>query len=122
MTTDAPKKTILVVEDEFLVNAMISMELEDVGYDVLSADSGDAALAWFANGRQIDLLFTDIKLAGSMDGWSVARKARQLRPGLKIVYATGYTPSAADLVEGARFFLKPYLPTQFIAVVGEMLG
>lgn len=116
-----PKKTILVVEDEFLVNAMISMELEDVGYDVLSADTGDAALACFADGRRIDLLFTDIKLASSMDGWTVARKARELRPELKIVYAAGYAPSAADLVEGARFFLKPYRPTQVVAEIGEML-
>lgn len=115
-------KTILIVEDEFLVSAMVSIELEDVGYDVLTADNGDAALAYLAGDWPIDLLFTDIKLAGGMDGWAVAQKARELRPDLKVIYATGYTPDVPELVTGARFFKKPYLPTKIVAAIDEMLG
>ncbi len=120
--TDERKRTILVVEDEYLVSAMVSVELEDVGYDILVADNGDAALAYFADGRVIDLLFTDIKLAGAMNGWTVAQKARALRPELQVIYATGYAPEVPDLVEGARFFKKPYLPTKVVAAIDEMLA
>lgn len=115
-------KTILVVEDEFLVSVMVSAELEDVGYAVLTADNGDAALALLADDRAIDLLFTDIKLATAMNGWTVAQKARELRPDLKVIYATGYAPDVPELVEGARFFKKPYLPTKVIAAIDEMLA
>lgn len=119
---DPRNKTILIVEDEFLVSIMVSSELEDVGYDILTADNGEAALALLAQDQPIDLLFTDIKLASSMDGWTVAQKARLLRPGLKVIYATGYAPDVPDLVDGARFFKKPYLPTKVVAAIDEMLA
>jgi CheY-like chemotaxis protein len=120
--SEAPRKTVLIVEDEYLVCAMVSIELEDVGYNILAADNGETALAYLVEGREIDLLFTDIKLAGSMDGWTVAQKARELRPDLKVIYATGYAPDVPDLVEGARFFKKPYLPTRVVAAIDEMLA
>jgi CheY-like chemotaxis protein len=115
-------KTILVVEDEVLVSAIISLELEEAGYAVLSVSDGEAALEIIAGAAPVDLMFTDIKLAGTLNGWTVARKARDVRPALNIIYATGYAPDMPNLVEGARFFKKPYLPTAIIAAINEMLG
>lgn len=114
--------TILVVEDEPLVREMIVMELEDAGFSVLEANDGDTALAMVADERPIDLLFTDIRLASGPDGWAVARQARAMRPALKVIYATGYSAEAPDLVEGGRFFKKPYLPSMVISTMTEMLS
>ncbi|KAB7646174.1 response regulator [Polymorphobacter fuscus] len=115
-------KTILVVEDEPLVREMLVIDLEDAGFAVLTADSGETALAHLASETPIELLFTDIKLVTPMTGWTIAREARALRPGIGVIYATGYAPDIPDLVEGARFFKKPYIPTQIVTAANEMLG
>ena len=70
------KSTILVVEDEPLVREIIVSELEDAGYEVLEAADGAAALALLREAR-VDLLFTDIRLPGEVDGWMFSREARQ---------------------------------------------
>lgn len=114
--------TILVVEDEPLVREMMVMELEDAGFRVLAAEDGEAAMAMLAGAGPIDLLFTDIRLHSGPDGWAVARQARALRPAIKIIYATGYVPDMPQLVEGSRFFKKPYLPSVVIGAMAEMLA
>ena len=69
--------TILVVEDEPLVLDMISQELTDQGFAVLEADTGEAALSIMENGQTVDVLFTDIRLPGELDGWRLAATARE---------------------------------------------
>lgn len=117
-----PRPTILIVEDEALVREVTAMEFEDAGFQVLTAGNGNTALALIAAHAEIGLLFTDISLCDSIDGWTVAQRARALRPRLQVIYATGYSPDAPKLVEGARFFKKPFLPTTIIAAAREMIG
>lgn len=112
--------TILIVEDEALVLEIAVLEFEDAGFTVLPATDGEAALEILASAAQIDVLFTDISLRNSIDGWALAAQARALRPELGVVYATGYAPDAPQLVEGSLFFKKPYLPTTIIAAVREL--
>lgn len=120
--TAVPAATILVVEDEALLREVTVMELEDAGYRVLAAPDAKSALALLAGPEPISLLFTDISLRDSIDGWTVASEARGLRPGLPVIYATGYSPDIPRLVEGGRFFKKPYLPSAVIAMIEEMIG
>ena len=107
--------TVLIVEDEPLVREVAAFEFEDAGYRVLEAEDGDSALALLSGSDVIDLLFTDIRLPGEIDGWTIAARARDLHPELPIIYATGYPGETVRPVANSRFIRKPYLPTAIIA-------
>jgi PAS domain S-box-containing protein len=94
------RATILVVEDDQDVQALVVESLEGLGYKVLSAADGPSAFVAFDANPQIDLLLTDVILPGPMDGRAIARKACAQRPGLEVVYMSGYAPSA--IVHGGR--------------------
>lgn len=93
----ASGETILVVEDDNIVMAATSQVLTRLGYSVLPASSAEAALRQLGQhpGR-LDLLLTDIVLPG-MDGLRLAREARAKRPGLKVLYMSGYSEEALRL-------------------------
>jgi len=114
----APTKRILLVEDEFLLRQVIAEELTDAGYEVVEAGDGASAMAAVAD---VDLLFTDIRLPGGVDGWSIAERARELRPGLPVIYATGYSAETPRHVPGSRFFAKPYRVGAVLDAIGELL-
>ncbi|MEN9932152.1 MAG: hypothetical protein RIS17_725, partial [Pseudomonadota bacterium] len=67
------RPTVLIVEDEDLVLEIATIEFEDAGYQVETAQDADAALARIEAGTPIDLLFTDIRMPGRADGWEIAR-------------------------------------------------
>lgn len=89
----ANASTILVVEDDNIVRMLIVDVLEELEFKVLEADGSEAALSLLEDsGRTIDLLMTDVGLPG-MDGQELAARARQLRPELPILFASGYAES-----------------------------
>lgn len=102
--------TVLLVEDEWLVSGMMSEALSGEGFAVTAVESGDQALRYLAEGHAVDILFTDINLPGSVDGAALAEAARQMRPDLPIVYASGRMSAAdiAPLVPRSVFVCKPY--------------
>ncbi|TRW15085.1 response regulator [Glacieibacterium frigidum] len=108
------RPTVLIVEDEALIRDVVAMEFADAGYEVLEAEDCDEAFAHLDADTPIDLLFTDIRLPGDLDGWDIARRARELRPALPVFYATGYSADAPRLVPGGQFFRKPYRPLAII--------
>lgn len=110
---------LLVVEDEPLVRELIVLELEDAGYDVVEAEDGPSALAVLAREPGVRLLFTDIRLPGGMTGWDIAERARAMRPGLHVIYTTGYSNEELRLVAGAQFLKKPYRPATVIAAIAD---
>ena len=114
--------TVLVVEDEVLVRDMIAEELRDAGFAVLEAGDGETASSLLSARDSVDVLFTDIRLPGRLDGWAIARLARQLRSALPVIYATGYTVDRAAEVPGAIFLNKPYQPSQVIETIAKLLG
>jgi len=116
------KGTILVVEDEELVRDMIVEELRDAGFHVLEAADGEAASSLLTGNSAVDVLFTDIRLPGQLDGWAVAQFARQLRAALPVVYATGYTVDRSAEVSGAIFLNKPYQPSFVIETIQKLLS
>jgi CheY-like chemotaxis protein len=114
--------TVLVVEDEILVRDMIAEELRDAGFSVLEAADGEVASRFLTASESVDVLFTDIRLPGQLDGWAIARRARQVRAALPVIYATGYTVDRSAEVPGAIFLNKPYQPSQVVEIIDRLLA
>jgi two-component system cell cycle sensor histidine kinase/response regulator CckA len=115
-------ETLLLVEDEPLVREMAAASLRLAGYRVLAADSGDAALvAAGAHAGEIDLLLTDVVMP-NMSGAELAARLLELRPGLRVLYTSGYTQDllATRGVDGA-FLAKPYSPSVLAQHVRQVL-
>jgi len=107
-----PAISVLLVEDEALIAMMVSDALSEVGFEVHEAASADEALRYLGGGGAVDVLFTDINLAGGMSGAELAQRARALKPGLPVVYASGRY-GGGDLpgrVPDSVFVQKPYDP------------
>jgi CheY-like chemotaxis protein len=83
-------RVILVVEDDADVRSVTVARLEDLGYRVHEADGAGAALKVLSGDHQIDLLFTDVVMPGGMNGIDLASRALELRPLLKVLFASGY--------------------------------
>jgi len=98
---------VLFVEDDPLVREAVVGGLEDAGFDVVVAASGDQALAMIDNGLDTDVVFSDIVMPGQVSGIDLAAVLRQRRPGLPVVLATGYTDQRAAL-PGVQVLAKPY--------------
>jgi len=115
---------ILVVEDDPRVRRVTVARLNDVGYQVLEADNGPEALAILQDHPEISLLFTDIVMPGGMHGNEVADLARQIKPGLKVLFTSGYAePSLAGrgIVEDDNWLKKPYTAADLAARLRKLL-
>jgi len=84
------RETILVTEDDPFVRAYVVSALQDLGYRVIAAEDAREALKHLTEGGEIDLLFTDIVMPGGMNGWELAERAQQIRPGLRLLFTSGY--------------------------------
>ena len=100
--------TVLVVEDELLVRELACEDLGEAGFEVTGASDGDEALAILREGRTFDLLFTDIRMPSAIDGWELARQAKAIQPGIKVIYATGLGDAGDRLGADERYVRKPY--------------
>jgi DNA-binding NtrC family response regulator len=90
------QETILVVEDDVLVRMPISQYLRDCGYRVLEAVSADEAIAVLLHQEtSVDVVFSDIEMSGSLDGFGLAKWVREHRPGLDVIL-TGTLPRTVD--------------------------
>jgi PAS domain S-box-containing protein len=118
---------VLLVEDDPGVRQLGATLLRGFGLAVLEAQDAKAALALLGEGeRGIDLLFTDVVLPGGMHGPELAKEARRRRPGLKVLYASGYTEDAilhhGRLEGGAALLSKPYRKDELARRLSEILG
>ena len=115
------RASVLLVEDEWLISHMVAQALTDWGFLVHPVSNAEDALDWINSGSAIDLLFTDINLPGSMDGTALAMRARELRPDLPVVYASGAMNAGSfRQVPGATFIPKPYSPSDICAVIARL--
>jgi CheY-like chemotaxis protein len=115
------KARVLVVEDEFLLRDLIVQELADAGFEVIEADTGESAIAILNAGQPIDVLFTDIRLPGQIDGWEIARHARHHRPKIPVIYASGYTLDRSAQVPGSHYLGKPYRMASVVVEIERCL-
>lgn len=103
-----PSTTVLVVEDEFLIRMLVSDHLRETGYTVVEACSGDEAITMLKSGVPVDLVFTDVRMPGQIDGLGLLAYVRRTRPGTPVVMTSGHLASALALAGGAVGFLpKP---------------
>lgn len=84
-------ETILLVEDEQALRELATEYLNTLGYQVKVAENAQAALTFLEQDLKIDLLFSDVVMPGGMDGFELAKQAKILRPGIRVLMATGYT-------------------------------
>jgi CheY-like chemotaxis protein len=113
MAVPAEKRAcVLLVEDEPAINKLVCEAFEEQGFEVEAVDNAGDALRRLMTGFPVDILFTDLDLRGGMDGAALARRARELRPDLPVVYTSGRGSQIENLqpVDGSLFVPKPYDP------------
>ncbi|MBB5713191.1 response regulator [Sphingomonas aerophila] len=112
---------VLVVDDESMIRLMLADTLEQNGCLVQEADGGAMALERLAADHAYDLLVTDIRMP-EMDGWTLAERARELRPDLAVLYVTGYPGDKTRSVAGAEVLLKPFLGADLIRAATKLMN
>jgi CheY-like chemotaxis protein len=104
----------LVVEDDPVQREMIGLLLEESDFDVIACESAEAAeLVLRRNGSSLDLMMTDVNLAGTMDGVALAHIARRCNPDIDVIVTSG-EPLPQPLPSGAKFWSKPWAPLDVI--------
>jgi signal transduction histidine kinase len=120
------KETILVVEDDETLRTTVTATLKELGYTVLDAPNGAAALILLESSNRVDLLFTDAVMPGPVSSGSLVKAAQELQPAIKILFTSGYTQNAiihhGRLEPGIAFLGKPYRKAQLAQKVRELLA
>jgi len=116
---------ILVVEDDELVRSHLVTQLAALGYTVTQAENGQVALRLLDRLDRIDLLFTDVVMPGGLNGKDLAHAARARRPGLKVLFTSGYAENAlvqsGRVAGNATLLQKPYRRNEMAAAVRRAL-
>ena len=128
--TDVPRadegQTVLIVDDEPTIRMLVAEVLEELGYTALEAADGGSALQLLQSNARIDLLITDVGLPGAMNGRQVADAARVARPGMKVLFITGYAENAVvgngQLEQGMELVTKPFSMETLAVRLKDMLS
>lgn len=115
-------RTVLIVEDEWLVRMELVAAFEDEGYVVLESASAEDALVRLRASAHCDLLVTDIRLSGALSGWDLATAAREIEAAMAVIYVSANPPSSDRDVADSVFIDKPALITQVTAAAERLLG
>lgn len=118
----APQKSapnVLVVEDEVLIRLDIADELRVSGFCVIEAASAEEALDLLASGSQVDVIFSDYRLHGALDGWALRNAVREEYPDLPFILTSAQVPPAEARAEGIPFVSKPYEPSRVVALISK---
>jgi CheY-like chemotaxis protein len=119
---NSPRLVVLVVEDEWLVRDAIVEYLEDAGCRVLEAASGEDALSVLEREQAIDVLLTDIRLNGGINGWEVGEAFRKKHADNPVIYASGHSIKPPREVPGSMFFNKPYSPAEIFDASQQLIA
>jgi CheY-like chemotaxis protein len=114
---------VLLVEDEPLVRMTAADELDDAGFRVLEAKNADEALAVLeAHSDEVQVLFTDVNMPGSMDGMALAERVYQRWPHVLLLISSGYArPHPDEIPDHGRFLPKPYRGETLVRHITEMM-
>lgn len=117
-----PAGLVLLVEDDDEVAKLASEMLGQLGYEVVRVASATAALGALANGRAIDLVFSDVMMPGGMNGVELAREIRNRRIGLPVLLTSGYAEAVALEAKAAGIYIlpKPYRLDELSAALGKL--
>jgi two-component system, response regulator PdtaR len=117
------RPVILIVEDDFFLRIHAAEMIQDAGFDVVEAGNADEAITILEARADIQVVFTDIQMPGSMDGLKLARFVRGRWPPIKIVTTSGnFAVRDGDLPEGGVFLSKPYTFDRIAATIRELVG
>lgn len=125
MGTDADQPLILFVDDEPLIFETVKESLEDGGFTVRSEHTAEEALKAVEEcSAALSGLITDINLGSGTTGWNIAKRARELRPDLPIVYTSGYAAGdwSAEGVPHSVIVPKPYAPAQIVTAIAGLIN
>jgi DNA-binding response OmpR family regulator len=116
---------ILVVEDDHMIQDIVKDALIEGGFEVVIASSGEQAVSLLdASKPKYRALVTDIKLNGKIEGWEIAKHAREIDPAFPVVYMTGDSADdwAANGVPNSILLTKPFAPAQLVTAVSQLLN
>ena len=116
---------VLVVEDDQLIQGMVEEALTEGGFQSSIAATGEEAVTLLQSDREkYRALVTDINLLGRLDGWEVARRAREINPEMPVVYMTGGAAEqwASRGVPNSILLNKPFAPAQLVTAVSQLLN
>jgi PAS domain S-box-containing protein len=126
LAVEGGHETILVVEDDELVRNYVLTQLHSLGYVTLDAANAAEALAVVEAGNEFDLLFTDVIMPGAMNGRQLANELQRRRPGLKVLFTSGYTENAiihhGRLDTGVLLLAKPYRQSDMAVMIRKALA
>ncbi len=118
-----PRPRVLIVEDEPVIRLVARDILEDAGFDVVEADSGQEAVRMLEMEAGIVAVFTDVHMPGAVDGLSLARMVPERWPDVRIAVTSGRArPEVGELPAGTLFVPKPYRPEQLVARLQELVS
>ncbi|HTJ65554.1 MAG TPA: response regulator [Alphaproteobacteria bacterium] len=115
--------TVLIVEDELFVRMSIAEYLRDEGFHVIEAANGDEAMAVLRGGTPISLVFTDVRMPGSIDGCELAKQVRARWPHVPVILTSGYSEEllSARSISEDIVVPKPYRPQAILTTIRAVL-
>lgn len=116
--------SILVIEDEYFLQADLEKVLTDAGFATDIVSSGEEALTLLMSGtKHPNLLVTDVALAGRLSGWEVAKRIREKDPSFPVVYVTAYSQDwPANGVPNSIVIPKPFAAAQLVTAISNLLN
>jgi CheY-like chemotaxis protein len=111
---------VLLVEDEMLIRELAAEDLADAGCQVVAVGNGDEAWELLRQDREFDVLFTDIRMPGDIDGRELGQRALALDPGIRIVYATGYNDPQINVSPRECCVRKPYQVDEVLSLLSAL--
>ena len=119
-------ETVLIVEDDPLVRTYVNTRLKNLGYQTMEAANATEAIAIADSDAKFDLLFTDVIISGAMNGRQLAGEMAKRRPGMKVLFTSGYTENAmvhhGRLDPGVLLLAKPYRNAELARMIRKALA
>ena len=114
------RAVVLIVEDEILIRMLLAEALRQADYDVIEAANGDEALSVLHTSPDPDVLITDVRMPGSIDGFELAAYVRRTKPGLKVIITSGHAGPDRAVELADAFLHKPYELSAIVARLGML--
>jgi CheY-like chemotaxis protein len=115
------RPVVLIVEDEFLIRQSAVEMIDEAGFEAIEAANADEAIEILESRSDIQIVFTDIHMPGSIDGLKLAHAIRDRWPPIKLIVTSGQMAVAESaLPTGGRFFSKPYQPSAIARALHEL--
>ncbi len=115
--------SILFVDDEVMLRDVVVEALQDNGYEVLVASDGPGAIALLTGPMRIDVVFSDVSMPNGMSGVELAERAAEIRPGIRVLLASGFAKGQLPPIpKGVHFLPKPYRIGQLLESLEQLVG